>query len=186
MLCAHLSSGHRIRRAVVAERATSRGSSSLPHGAEAVLDPKTFCITDAIGKGKEKEALEWLRDAAVRVDRARGRLRTKDPAESLKTWWALMRGRWSMIDWFDADDRRFVLAIPNSPALGDPRGLTERELQVATYAALGESGKRISYRLGLSKSTVSNALDAAMHKLSVKTQPQLAEKMRGIAQELRE
>jgi DNA-binding NarL/FixJ family response regulator len=86
-----------------------------------------------------------------------------------------------MVDWFDSDQRRFVLAVPNPPELGDPRGLTERELQVATYAALGESGKLISYRLGMSKSTVSNALDAAMRKLAVKTQPQLAEKMRGLA-----
>ena len=63
-----------------------------------------------------------------------------------------------MVDWFDSDQRRFVLAGPNPPELGNPRGLTERELQVATYAALGESGK-----------------------LAVKTQPQLAEKMRGLA-----
>ena len=90
-----------------------------------------------------------------------------------------MHGRWSMVDWFDCDQRRYVLAIPNSPDLGDPRGLSERELQVATYAALGESGKLISYRLGVSKGTVSNALHAAMHKLGAKTQPQLAEKMRG-------
>jgi DNA-binding CsgD family transcriptional regulator len=63
--------------------------------------------------------------------------------------------------------------------IGDPRGLTEREAQVVTYAALGESGKIIGYRFGLSTSTVSSLLLSAMHKLGVSSQAQLAEKMRG-------
>ena len=178
MLCAHLAAAHRIRRAVAGQRAAK---SKLPHNAEAVLDPKTFCIEDASGLPDDGSAAEKLRNAAVRIDRARGRLRNDAPDDALETWWAMMHGRWSMIDWFDSDQRRYVLAIPNQPNLGDPRGLTERELQVATYSALGETGKLISYRLGVSKGTVSNALHAAMHKLEVKTQPQLAEKMRGFA-----
>ena len=69
---------------------------------------------------------------------------------------------------------------PNPPCVGDPRNLTEREIQVVSYAALGESGKLIGYRIGMSESTVSRALDSAMHKLRVKTQAQLVEKMRGL------
>ena len=176
MLGAHLAAGHRVWRAVGSATAES---TALPHGAEAVVDPASFKVTDAAGRGKEQGAAAALRESARQVDRARGQLRRTDPDEALKTWLALMHGRWSMVDWFDCDQRRYVLAIPNSPDLGDPRGLSERELQVATYAALGESGKLISYRLGVSKGTVSNALHAAMHKLGAKTQPQLAEKMRG-------
>jgi len=176
MLCSHLASAHRMRRAVTNGDV---GEAALPHAAEAILDPRTFQVTDAVGKAKQGQAVEKLRDAAVRGDRARGRMRKDAPDEALRTWWAMMHGRWSLLDWFDSDQRRYVLAIPNRPDLGDPRGLTERELEVATYAALGESGKLISYRLGVSKSTVSNALNAAMRKLGIKTQPQLAEKMRG-------
>ncbi|MBW1906658.1 MAG: helix-turn-helix transcriptional regulator [Deltaproteobacteria bacterium] len=62
----------------------------------------------------------------------------------------------------------------------DPRGLSELEAQVATYASQGESSKMISYRLGLSPSYISRLLKDSMHKLGVKTQPQLVEKMRGI------
>ncbi len=176
MLGAHLAAGRRVWRAV--ESVTAE-STALPHGAEAVLDPASCRVTDAAGRGKEQGAAAALRASARQVDRARGRLRRTDPDEALETWLALMRGRWSMVDWFDSDHRRYVLAIPNAPDLGDPRGLSERELQVATYAALGESGKLISYRLGVSKGTVSNALVAAMRKLGVRTKPQLAEKMRG-------
>lgn len=176
MICAHLASAHRIRRAICADPVMQ---TDLPCAAEAVLDPKTFRVVEATGDARNRGVSKKLRGAALRVDRARGHLRKDAPEEALHSWSAMMYGRWSMIDWFDSDQRRYVLAIPNSPDLGDPRGLTERELQIATYAALGESGKLIGYRLGVSKGTVSNALDAAMRKLGAKTRPQLAEKMRG-------
>ena len=82
-----------------------------------------------------------------------------------------------MVDWFDTDGRRYVLAVPNPPDLKDPRALTERETQVVTYATLGESHKLIAYRLGVSRSTATKALRSAMRKLGVKTHPQLVAKM---------
>jgi DNA-binding CsgD family transcriptional regulator len=176
MLGAHLTAGHRVWAGVVAAKSPS---TPLPCGAEAVVDPKTFQVTDTAGRAKDRGTTAMLRDSARQVDRARGRLRKTDPDEALQTWWALMHGRWSMVDWFDSDGRRFVLGIPNPPDLGDPRGLTERELQVATYAARGETGKLIGYRLGIPRGTVSHELNAAMRKLGVKTQAELAEKMRG-------
>jgi DNA-binding CsgD family transcriptional regulator len=179
-LAAHLTAGHRVWRAVAS---MNRDPTTLPCGADAVVDPTTFRVIDAAGCSEDPSFSKKLRDSARRIDRARGQLRRTDPDEALETWQALVRGRWSMLDWFDSDGRRFVLGIPNPPELGDPRGLTEREHQVATYAALGESGKLIGYRLGVSKATVSNALDGAMHKLGVKTQPQLAGKMRGFTQQ---
>lgn len=182
-LGAHLNAGHRLWRAIAS---MDGDCTPLPCGAEAVVDPSTFRVIDALGCSEDSSLLEKLRDSARQIDRARGQLRKTDPDEALDTWWALVRGRWTMLDWFDSDGRRFVLGIPNAPELGDPRGLTEREHQVATYAARGESGKMIGYRLGISKATVSTALDGAMHKLHVKTKPQLAEKMRGFARELRD
>ena len=121
--------------------------------------------------------------AAVQVDRARGALRRQDPDEALAIWRALVSGRWSMIDWFDSDDRRYVLALPNPPHVDDPRGLTKRESQVVAYALLGEGHKMIAYRLGLSRPTVSKALRAAMRKLGVKTQAQLVARLRGTPSE---
>jgi DNA-binding CsgD family transcriptional regulator len=176
MLGAHLTAGHRLWAGVIAAKGQS---TPLPCGAEAVVDPKTFQVTDAAGRAKDSGIAAMLRDSARQVDRARGRLRKTDPDEALRTWWALMHGRWSIVDWFDSDGRRFVLGVPNPPHLGDPRGLSERELQVATYAALGETGKLIGYRLGITRGTVSRELNAAKRKLGVKTQAQLAEKMRG-------
>lgn len=176
MMAAHLTAGFRLRRGLSGKRVSSL--SVLPGQAEAILDPKNFRVTDAAGQASAASAITRLREAAVHVDKARGRLRKSDPEQSLEIWRALLQGRWSFVDWFDSDGRRFILAHPNPPNVGDPRGLTEREAQVVSFAALGETVKLISYRVGLSQSTVSRALRSAMHKLGVTTQAQLVAKLR--------
>lgn len=88
-----------------------------------------------------------------------------------------------MVEWFDTDDRRYMLAVPNAPRVMDPRGLTKRESQVVAYAALGDSHKLIAYRLGISRTRVSGALGSAMRKLKVKTQAQLVAKLHALAAE---
>ena len=81
-------------------------------------------------------------------------MRQSDPAKALEIWKALVRGRWSMVDWVDSDDRRLILAVPNPPDVGSPRGLSEREMQVVTYASFGHSNQFIAYELGISESRV--------------------------------
>ena len=180
MLAAHLSAGLRLRKAMTPSRSEAGDDRhSLPLDAEAVIDPSDFDVVEATENVRDARSLKSLRQAAVDVDRARSGLRRQDADEALAIWRALVRGRWSMIDWFDNDDRRYVLALPNPPHVADPRGLTDRESQVVAYAALGESHKLIAYRLGLSRPTVSNAIRAAMQKLGVRTQAQLVERFRG-------
>jgi len=181
MLAVHMAAGYRLRRGLL-EATGARGATStdMPHNADALLDPSRFVVSDAAEPARDKSASEVIREAARRIDKARGRLRKRDPEQALETWHGLVSGRWSLVDWFDTDGRRFVLAKPNAPNLGDPRGLTEREHQVATYAALGESSKLIAYRFGVSRARVSTLLRDAMHKLGVKTQAQLVERMRGL------
>ena len=181
MIGVHLAAGHRLRRGLGEEGdVAGKPITEMPLQAEALLDPTRFLVAQAAGGAQERGASKTIREAARLVDKARGPLRQDDPEEALRIWRGLVRGRWSLVDWFDTDGRRFVLAKPNAPNIRDPRGLTQREALVATYAASGESRKLISYRTGLSESTVSRALDSAMHKLAVKTQAQLVEKMRGL------
>jgi DNA-binding CsgD family transcriptional regulator len=174
MVAAHLSSGLRLRHALRAQRAEEEpGGTALPHGADAVIDPRTFVLADASGPARTKSASAVLRQAARRVDRARAELTKSDPDEALSAWQALISARWSMVDWFDSDGRRYILAVPNEPDIGDPRMLTQREGQVASYAALGASRKLISFRLGISKARVTVHLRSAMQKLGAQTQAQL-------------
>lgn len=181
MLEVHLAAGHRLRRGL-GQQGDAAGApvTEIPLDAEALIDPSRFLVSHAHGQATEAGAPEKLRAAARLVDKARGALRKEEPTEALRLWEGLVRGKWSLIDWFDTDGRRFVLAKPNAPRIRDPRGLTEREAQVATYASLGEPSKIIGYRLGLSPTYVSRLLGNAMRKLGVKTQAQLVEKMRGV------
>lgn len=177
MLAAHLEAGHRLRQGLAAKE-PHEPCTDLPHDAEAIFDVNSFRITDAVGHAKERAATKKLREAAIAVDKARGRMRREDPEKALEIWKALVRGRWSTVDWFDTDGRRFVLAIPNSPHVTDPRGLTERERQVVAYAAFGQTNKMIGYRLGLSKSRVSLLLRSAMRKIGVRTRAELVKRVR--------
>jgi DNA-binding CsgD family transcriptional regulator len=178
MLGAHIASAYRLRLALNESGARSHGDSTgLPHDAEAVLDANGFHVVDAVGPAKEPTVANLLRYASRAVDRARGELREADPREALETWKALVSGRWSMVDWFDTDGRRFFLAIPNPPDLRDPRGLTEQERQVVTYVLLGDTNKLIAYRIGLSQGRVSVLLKSAMHKLGVHSRTQLVRKL---------
>ena len=184
MLAAHVDAGNRLRQGLAAREPHAEDprdehtGGDLPHDAEAVFDASSLRVTDAVGRAKKPAATQRLREAAVAVDRARGQMRKTDPERALEIWKALVRGRWSIVDWFDSDGRRFVLAIPNEPHVTDPRGLTEREGQVVAYAVLGNTNKMISYHLGLSTSRVSMLLRSAMKKLAIRTRAQLVEKMR--------
>lgn len=175
MIAAHVSAGQRLRHALSVRRAVS--STGLPHGAEAVLDSTSLELIGAEGEAKSSSGASAVRDAAVRVDHGRGALREKDPDRAFEIWRALVRGRWSMVDWFDTDGRRFVLAVPNPPDVLNPRGLTERETQIVTYVMFGHSNKMIAYQLGISRPRVSILLASSMRKLGVRTQAQLVKKL---------
>ena len=178
MLAAHLSSGLRLRKALANRKFCCHSpTDALPYDAQAVVDPKSFEVAHAVSDAQEPTLRARLRHAAIGIDQARGSLRKNDSLEPLELWSALVGGRWSLVDWFDTDQRRFVLALPNPPNVVDPRGLTERERQVAAYAALGETHKMIAYRLGISRTRVTDTLGVTMRKLGVKTQAQLVEKL---------
>lgn len=178
MLAAHFGAGYRLRRAIDAAAAGSAApADDLPHGAEVIIDPLHFRVTEARGKAKTRPALSALREAARQADRARGRMRKKDPEKALEMWTALVRGRWSTVDWFDADGRRYLLGVPNPPGVSDPRGLTEREMQVLSYVFFGLTNKMVGYHLGISKGRVSALLSSSMRKLGVETRAQLIRKL---------
>ena len=177
MLTAHLSAGLRLRTALSEPAA----GSAPPERAEAVIDPRGFKVAELAGSESARESVDVLRETARQLDKVRAS-GEQDPNETLESWEALLRGRWSIVDWFDTDGRRYVLALPNPPGVIDPRALTERESQVAAYAAIGESHKIIGYRLGISRVRVTNHLRSVMGKLGVKTHAELVHRLRGFSQ----
>jgi DNA-binding CsgD family transcriptional regulator len=115
-----------------------------------------------------------MRDAAVAIDRARGKLRRVDVDEALGEWKGLVDGRWSLVDKFDRDGKRFVLARRNEPGVRTLSPLSDRERQVVAYVALGHSNKLIAYELGIADSTVRVLVARAARKLGARTREELA------------
>lgn len=146
---------------------------ALATNQEAILAPDGR-VMHAEEAAKPLACREALRAAALRRDRARTRTGQADPALALREWRALVAGRWSLLDSFESDGRRYLVARRNDPRLGFPRALSERERQIAAYAARGHSNKFIAYALGLAPSTVSSHLTAAMRRLGARHRGELA------------
>jgi len=92
-------------------------------------------------------------------------MREKDPNSALDVWRGLVAGRWSLVDQFDHDGRRYIIARENEPSTRASVALSDRERQVMGYAARGWANKTIAYHLGLSLSTVATHLSSAAKKL---------------------
>jgi DNA-binding CsgD family transcriptional regulator len=117
---------------------------------------------------------ESLREATHNVDRARGKLRRSDPARAIELWKGLVEGRWSLVDHFDHDGKRYVFAKRNSLELCPWRTLTERELQAVALVAEGSTLKLAAYQLGVSVATIAADLARARDKLGVRSRLELA------------
>ncbi|MEZ4263509.1 MAG: helix-turn-helix transcriptional regulator [Polyangiaceae bacterium] len=120
---------------------------------------------------------EPLREYVRAVERARTTKAREEPDAALATWRALLAGEYTLLDRFESDGRRFVVAIPNRPAVRDPRGLSPREAVVAAWAARGHSDKLIAYELGVATGTVTALMNRALRKLGAKTRTELARRM---------
>lgn len=154
---AHLASALRLRRS--AQRSKPKAAGILaPNGS--LLDGDDGIV----------ESREELRRATVAFDQARTKKMRADVELATRQWRPLVGSRWSLVDDFDSDGRRFVLAVENSPPTRPPRtDLSEREHQVMTQAHLGHTDKVIAYELGLATSTVRVLLHRATRKLGATT-----------------
>ena len=158
-LAAHISAGNRLRKTL--EELAAKDADPA-NSAEAVLGPNGT-VEHAVGPAEPRAAREALKNALVRIDAARSE--RDDAHRSVDLWRGLVAGRWSLVEHFERDGRRYFLAHKNDPELAPDRALTKRERQILSYAELGQSNKLIGYALGLSQSTVSTILARARKKL---------------------
>ena len=135
-----------------------------PEAPEAILEPDGRI---AHAEAPAQSALETLRRAVLDVDRARGPLRRESPDEAMSLWTALVEGRWSLVDRFESDGRRYVVARKNDIRVRDPRGLTAHEHTIAERIGLGRSVQEIAYELGVVPSAVTNAASRIRAKLGL-------------------
>jgi len=174
-LSAHLTSALRLRR---------RGRSK-PKPA-AILAPSGALLHAESGEGVV-DAREELRRAALAFDAARLKKTRGDAEDSTRRWRPLVVARWSLLDQFDSDGRRFVVALENATPTRPPRrDLSDREHQVMTQAHLGHTNKVIAYELGLSASTVRVLLHRAAKKLGASTRREAVARFDALARAVRD
>lgn len=164
----HLGAGLRLLRAA------EQGATRLDD-AEAIFDGQLRAV-HASGPASSSASRAGLARVARLFDEARAR--RVEGREKLELWRALNQGRWSVLEEFDSDGRRFIVARPNAPRPDPQQGLTERESQVAALLVAGHSNKLIAYELGVSSSTVSTHVTAIAAKLGTKTRIQLIQALR--------
>lgn len=170
-ITAHLVAMLRLREGL------ARARRPASDGGEAVLSPGGK-VLHAAGAAEPRPAREALREAALARERARGRMRRRAPDEAIETWRALVEGRWSIVDRFERDGRRFLIAHENEHAVAGPTALTRREQQVVALAAMGRSNKLIAYELGVSSDAIGRYLATAVRKLGFASRTELARVLR--------
>ncbi|MDF3069625.1 MAG: hypothetical protein K0R38_5226 [Polyangiaceae bacterium] len=163
-IAAHLASALRLRYRV------REGEARTPLAA--VFDPSGK-LHDATGDAQEADARGTLRDAVLKIEKARGRQRLEAPKEALGSWQALVAGKWSLVDQVELDGRRYIVARENEPRAPGPSALSPREKQVLGYAQLGHHDKLIAYELGINHSTVRVLMARVKSKLGVRTRAEL-------------
>jgi DNA-binding NarL/FixJ family response regulator len=149
----HVSTGLRLQRVL-------SGATLEDPAIEAIFEPSGRAQR-AAGMARMQSALEHLRE------RVRARDRRPAVGEAASAWEAVVAGRWSLIDRFDSDGRRYVVAYRNPPGLLDPRRLTAREEAVTTLAAVGRSNAEIAAALSLTEEGASEQLKTALVKLGL-------------------
>ena len=152
-------------------RATKRRAAAILSATGKLLHPEE----DA----QSADTHDALRRRVISLDRARARAaRRADDGhtdELLAVWKGLLDGEWSLVDRFDTDGKRFVLAKRNAPRVAIPGQLTPGEKLVVALAAQSYTTTNIAYALGLSQATVSTQLHDALPKLGLKTRADLIE-----------
>jgi len=159
-LGSHIATGLRLQR-VLASAAFEDPA------VEAILDSEGRA-QHSVGMARMSGALEQLRQSVLERARTKEADLAADPA-----WNAVLAGRWSLVDRFDSDGRRYVVAYRNPPGVLDPRRLTPREEGVTALAAIGRSNKEIAGQLGVTQSTVATLLAAALNKLGLSSRTML-------------
>jgi DNA-binding CsgD family transcriptional regulator len=160
-LARHLAAGQRLRRQL-------DGRAPTDADASAILTPAGR-VEHATDGATNVDTRAALRAAVLAMDRARGAARRTDPEGAVRLWRVLADARFSLVDRFESDGRRYVVACENAPARDGAAELTPRERQVVALYRVGADAKMIAYELGLAHATVRVLLSRAARRVGVAT-----------------
>jgi len=138
----------------------------------AVVEPSGR-VRHATGPTRDAELRERLVRAVRDIDVARSDRGPDEAHEVVAMWEGVLDGRWSLVENFERDGRRYFIVLENQPGVRDPRALTARERHVVDLVAHGRSNKHIADELDVSLGTVAKLLQRALDKLGLKSRHEL-------------
>jgi DNA-binding CsgD family transcriptional regulator len=172
-IAVHVAAAYRCRRRLAEGNApTPSGAARLTSGAEAVLDEQGR-IVHAEGAAAGQKARERIRSAAAAIDSLRSKARRQRGADAIEAWHPLTGARWTLLESFEENGRRYMVARENQSQLEPFAMLTDRERQVVVHAGLGMSTRQIAYSLGISEATVRVLMSRAAIRMGVRTRKEL-------------
>ncbi|GEM_PF-2865854 len=164
-LITHLEPAFRIQLAL--------GSSTNPPHPQAMLTPDGR-VVHAEGGAASRSARQRLAEAVRAHERLRGYGRRRGPREAIEFFEGLVAGRWTLLDRFESDGRRYLVAYENTPEAAARRALTPREREVLWRVATGVPVKRIAADLGISTGAAGAYLASARRKTGISSRIELA------------
>lgn len=167
-IAAHIAAGSRLRRRLDLDRERH----DVP---DARLSPDGR-VVHADGEASAKDVRERLRDSVRARERAHTAAGRRDADRAIAEWKGLIAARWSLVDQFDHDGKRFIVAQRNDPKVAGIEALTPRERCAVGYAALGHTNKLIAYEMGIAASTVAVLLSRAARRLQASSRHELIRK----------
>lgn len=168
-IASHLAAAVRLRRRLARPHRDDR---PVLAPVQAIFRPDGR-VEEARGETRQPTVLERLRATIREVEQIRSRQARRGGPASLQRWPGLVDARWSLVDQFESDGRRYIVARDNPPEPPGAAALTLRERQVVAYAALGHDNKVIAYDLGIAHSTVRVLMARAAAKFGVQHRSEL-------------
>jgi DNA-binding CsgD family transcriptional regulator len=160
--------GLRIAQAFRVRQALARGISAPV----AIVTPGGR-VVHAVGPATSTERRSGLRQAVRARERARSSLRRRDPEAAFDLFRGLVDGKFTIVDRFESDGRRYLVAYENPGGIAALRALTARERQILDRAARGDSLKSIAIELGLTPSAAAAYLAGARRKTGLRSRAEL-------------
>lgn len=113
-----------------------------------------------------------MKQAALAIDRAKRHVGS-DPDVGPSYWKAMVEGRWTLVERFESDGRRLLVARANEPHAAASHALSPIQRRIVALIVIGRASKSVAFELGITESTVSRQLAEALRRLGVGSRAEL-------------